>query len=95
MKKIQNVLSEKVDSLKKIDYIILLCIVLVYGTFSFFRLGNLKSPNTFYNEDAWKEIIFEFDDSVDIIRMKYFNGCKETQFRIYTSNDNETYEFIQ
>lgn len=94
MKKLFSIFDEEIPSFRKIDFFIVFLILLFYGTLSFFRLGDLRGPNTFYRLNKSEEIIFEFNDEEEIIRMKYFNGEKNSKFRMYISSDNEVYEYL-
>ena len=85
-------MNHKIQHLEKMDYILIGILVFVYGILSFYRLGNLHSPNTFYQEKKNHEIIFEFDQDTTIQKMRYYTGVSAPKFQLYFSNDNVTYE---
>lgn len=76
------------------DYITLMFIIIIYGIFSFYRLGSFNNPNTFQNFQAMNSVIIKFDKLEDIIKMKVFNGDKNAVYQIYTSLDNKKYKFV-
>lgn len=91
MKKIQTFFNE-ICSFSKKDILTVLIIVLLYGILSFYKLGNLHSPNTFYRINKGEELIFEFERDETIKDIKLYNGERTSKFTIYTSLDNENYE---
>ena len=91
MKKINKFLQENSSICLK-DCITIIIILVSYGILSFYKLGNIHSPNTFYRVDKGEEILFEFDQEETVKNIKFYNGEKNSQFKIYISNDQETYE---
>lgn len=95
MKKFLAIFKHNIVTFGKIDFLLIFIVTLIYGSLSFYRLGDLKGPNTFCRLDRSEEIIFDFDQEENIVRMKFFNGEKNSKFRVYISSDNKEYEFLQ
>ena len=89
MKKLLN--EEKTN---KIDFIILGIIVVIYSILSFYRLGNIKSPNTFISYNKGEELNIYLNQEDDIIRMKSFNGHNNSHYEVWISKDKENYEKV-
>ena len=94
MKKMISFFNEEVSFHKK-DILFVLFILFLYGILSFYRLGDLKGPNTFYRVSQGKDIDIEFREPIDVIRMKYFNGEVNSTFRLYVSDNGEDYTFVK
>lgn len=94
MKKLTKILNEKNQKMTKIDFLIIGIIVLLYTVLSFINLGSFKNPQSFYQFQDDEAITFEFQESTDIIRIKFFNGDENGEYAIYTSNDNLNYTYL-
>lgn len=95
MRKIKELLNNKDQKMKKYDYIILGIILLCYSILSFVNLGSIENPQTFYTFSNKEYAIFEFDDLVDVVRLKMYNGESSGQYDVYVSADGEEYSFLQ
>ncbi len=90
MKKFLNSETKKIT---KKDLIVVMTIMLLYAVISFINLGSWQSPNTFLNLEGNKELVIEFAKAVDVVKIKYFNGRLDSDYKILTSNDNEVYDY--
>ena len=95
MKKISNILNERIEKLTKVDYIILGIIILTYGILSFINLGSLNNPQTFYKFEKGEEVVLKFSDLTDVIRIKLYDGEESGNYSLYVSSDNKDYTFIK
>lgn len=94
MKKINKILNRKVSKLSKIDYIIIGIIILLYSVLSFINLGSFNNPQTFYKLNDNQEVVFEFANETDVIRIKTFCGEQRSENYLYYSYDNKEYNFL-
>lgn len=94
MKKINKILNSKVSKLSKIDYIIIVIIILLYSILSFINLGSFNNPQTFYKLNDNQEVVFEFANETDVIRIKTFCGEQRSENYLYYSYDNKEYNFL-
>jgi len=77
--------------LRRIDYILMLSVTLVYAVVAFLNLGSLKAPETFYkNTDYREEIIFDLGET-KTFRMTYYGGISPSAFTVSLSNDGENW----
>ena len=60
--------------ISKKDFIVAIIIMLLYAFVSFYKLGNMKSPNTFYNNKKNNTIIVDLHGSqfINTIKRKCF-----------------------
>lgn len=80
----------------KKDFIIMGILVVFYMIISFYHLGTLTSPQTFYNftyagEEAGVEVIGGIQE---ISKIRYYNGSETGKFTVLASTDGETYKEI-
>ena len=94
MKKYRELLNDKVKKLNKYDIIIFILLVVFASIFSFYKLGNFKSPNTFYRFDS-ENIIIDLKKVTNINKIKVYNGELDTNYNLYFSNNNIDYELIR
>ena len=73
MKKTKKILNDKINKLNKYDLIIFIIIVLITSVFSLHKLGNMKSPNTFYRFNE-EEIIVDLKDSINVSKISLYSG---------------------
>lgn len=90
----KKMLNEDIKKIKKIDIIILIFIITLYGILSFYKLGDTKSVQTFYEAKQNEEIIIELEEETNIIRMRLFMGRNNGKFNISFSNDNINYKNV-
>lgn len=94
MKKINNILNEKQQKMTKIDYLIIGIIVALYAILSFINLGSMTNPQTFHTLKQDDYIVFNLKEPTDIGKMKLFNGDLSGEYALYSSIDNEDYNYI-
>lgn len=87
--------NSKFEKFTKVDYIIFGIIILIYGLFSFFRLGNLHSPNTFYSKSGSNSIILDLKKEDYINKIKIFSGVRASDFTILISSDGVEYDYLR
>ena len=78
--------------LTKIDFIILILIVLFYGMFSFYRLGSFDNPNSFVTGGTYT---FSLAESMNIDKMRYFVGDEMEFIKVSYSVDGELYTEVK
>ena len=81
--------------ISKKDFIVALIIMLLYAFVSFYKLGNMKSPNTFYNNKKNNTIIVDLHGSQFINTIKIFNGVRASDYTIYISEDGNEYDYLR
>ena len=94
MKKIEQILNEEQSKMKKIDYIIISIIILLYSVLSFINLGSTSNPQTFCHLEENGQIIFSFANKERIDSVKLYNGDINGEYSIYESNDEKTYKYV-
>ena len=85
-------LNEKNIKLKKPDYIIISIIVIIYSILSFYNLGDIKAPQTYYEMIENEMITIELKKPEDIIKIRYYEMQNSSSYQIYVSNDNEEFK---
>lgn len=93
MKKIQMLLNKQISRLEKIDLIIFISIVLFCSFFSFQKLGNIHSPNTFYRFKN-KDLIIDLKKTCNVDKIEIFNGENTSNYDLFVSENNEEYEYL-
>lgn len=76
---------------------LLIAVLIIYTFISFIRLGNIESPNTFYNLKNGDYVVYEFEDEVVPAEIVFFAGNDDVYLSTYlaeeyTSN-NDTFEY--
>lgn len=94
MKKISKILNQKIVKMTKIDYIIIGIILFLYSVLSFINLGSFDNPQTFYSLKSNETLIFELEEETSVIRSKFFSGDLAGEYAIYSSLDNDDYNYI-
>lgn len=92
MIRINNELSDKSSKLNRKDYIIMGIMVLIYSIISFYKLGSMTAPKTYYSFKNYDdEIVINLDRKDDIATMRFWTGSNIGNILIMTSDDNENY----
>lgn len=94
-----NPLSQKNPILGMKDFIILLVMVVICSAFSFYKLGNMYAPSSFWKaSEAGEYVIVEFDDVVDVSRTVYSNNIPKngeaTSYTVAYENPESNGEYI-
>lgn len=86
--------SDNTSKLKKKDYIILGVLIAFYLVISFYHLGTLKTPQTYYHFTNVGEEAGVIIDGVsqEISKIRYYTGPEIGNFKIMTSNDGKIYK---
>lgn len=93
MKTLKKILNDKFVWFNKYDFIIFIVFVLFCSFYSFQKLGNYKSPNTFYrfSDDV---VIVDLKKQTDINKIMIFNGELDSDYDLYVSDNNDDYELL-
>ena len=91
MKKLNMIINNKFTWFNRYDLVIFIIFVLFCSFFSFQKLGNYKSPNTFYRFED-ENIIIDLKKQTDINQIKIFNGERESDYNVYVSENNSEYD---
>ncbi len=83
---------EKGIKLTKVDFIILIVIVLFYGIFSFYHLGSFDNPNSFVTGGTYT---FSLTESMNIDKMRYFVGNEMEFIKVSYSVDGKSYTEVK
>ena len=54
--------------------IILIAIIVAYTVLSFYRLGSMKNPQTYYNLKNTEQLIYVLPDNTIPTRMMFYSG---------------------
>ena len=88
MKKIDKFLNEDILKIKKIDFIVIGILVLIYGIISFINLGDMKAPQTYYDLVENEMITIELKNTDDVIKLKYYELDDHANLQIDLSENN-------
>lgn len=92
--KIDNFFSDDTRKMKRNDFIIVGCLILIYGILSFVNLGSLKNPQTFIELSKDRTASFELKEQSDIYKIRYYSGEEVGSFTLLGSVDGETFDEI-
>ena len=68
-------LNDKTNKLNKKDYIIMGIMILIYSIISFYRLGNMSAPSTYYTfSDINDSVVVDFGHDVSVSKIRYEVG---------------------
>ena len=77
------------------DGLYMIIIIILYGILSFFNLGSMESPQTFWStESGGSEIILDLGEVKEIRFLRQFTGARFGKYQIAISNDNINYSEI-
>ena len=90
MKKNKNII--KID---KKDWIIMFIMMFLYGIISFYRLGDIKVPNTYKTFENDKDsVVIKLKEEQEINKMRYYTGNNLGEIKVSLSIDGNNYEYI-
>lgn len=94
--KLKNIWNEESAHLKKLDYLILGILILVYSVISFYHLGSLVNPQTYFyvSSDQNAVTVMLTDDATDVTKMRHFTGPEMGTYQVLGSVDGINYESI-
>ena len=88
-------ISDNTSKLNKVDYLILLILILIYGIISFYHLGDFKVPKTYKTfERVDDEVIISLKKEEYVNKMRYYTGYNTGLISIMISTDGENYKKI-
>ncbi len=67
--------------------IILIAIIVAYTVLSFYRLGSMKNPQTYYNLKNTEQLIYVLPDNTIPTRMMFYSGNDLPYISIFLTND--------
>ncbi len=95
--KFKELLRDNTRKISKIDWIIIGVFVVFYACLSFFNLGSMDNPQTFYKfQYAGEEVGVELKNGqqqVSILRV--YAGPEVGGYDIFASNDDESYQYVK
>lgn len=69
--------------------IALIIILVIYSILSFYKLGNMKNPQTFANLKKGEKLVYKINSEQIPEKMMVYSGYNESEFTIYYSNNYE------
>lgn len=73
----------------------IIIIVILYSILSFYKLGSMKNPNTFYKfKSVGDTALLNLGSKIDITKIRSFSGVNNGTYYVYGSNDNKNYDYI-
>ncbi len=96
-KKLWKSFTDLTPKLKKKDWLIIGVLVVIYLILSFYHLGTLQNPQTYYQFTySDEEVGIELAGvSQDISKIRYYTGPETGEFVIKVSTDGEIYKDLQ
>lgn len=75
----------------------IIIILILYGILSFFHLGDMKSPQSFWivNEASYKNVVVDLGEEQEVAYIRHFVGPCIGEFSIAISNDNVNYSELE
>lgn len=74
----------------------MMVIAVLYGLLSFFHLGTLVNPQTFWELDTKdKYIKLDLGETKKVSKVRYFSGARFGDYKLYISNDDKAYTQIE
>ncbi|MDL2225983.1 phospholipid carrier-dependent glycosyltransferase, partial [Eubacteriales bacterium OttesenSCG-928-M02] len=75
------------------DYLIITLLVAVYASLSFWRLGGLSVPESYFRSKVSGETyLVDLGEEKDIASLYYYPGINKGSLEVYTSVDNATFD---
>lgn len=94
-KKIKSFLRDDSRKLGKTDWIIIGIFVLFYAIISFYNLGTLENPQTFYQfQYIGEEVGMELDTGEQVSLARIYAGAEVGSYDIFVSNDGSSYTLL-
>lgn len=92
--KIKSFFQEEVTQLKTKDWLLMGVFVLFYSVLSFYNLGSLKNPQTYYEfHNQGEEVgLMLTGEATTVGRIRHFTGPETGTYQLYGSMDGSTYE---
>ena len=95
--KIIEKFSDNSSKLNKVDYYIIVVLVIIYSFFGLYRLGSFNVPQTYYKINDYQESIDLSikEDVQHVSKMIYYTGPATGEFTILTSDNGIDYTEIK
>lgn len=94
MGKLNKILNDKSNKMKKTDWIIAVILSLIFGIFAFYKLGSNKNPETYAYFNYNDTVNLELNEVTYVSKMRYFMGSDIGDYDIYISNDGINYSYL-
>lgn len=73
----------------------MIIVLIIYGILSFFHLGSMESPQTFWQaEDSTQQVILDLGQETKVSYLRELSGARFGKYQIAISNDNVNYSEI-
>ena len=96
MKKFDIELNDKTSKLNKKDYLIMGIMILIYSIISFYRLGDMNSPNTYHTfENVGDSVVINLGKESSIHYIRYWTGANIGDISVLTSNDGIEFQELK
>ena len=91
-----GIFTDNTRKIKKIDWIIMGVLMLIFAVLAFKDLGTLESPQTFFMADQNNaEVTINLTgDKTNVLTMRHFTGPEFGDYQLYTSDDGSNYEYL-
>ena len=93
MGKVSKILNDNDEKIKKIDYIIMGIMILIFSVISFYNLGDFKSPQTFYTFQGDDSITVTLNEENYVSKIRYYTGYNIGKIDVMISNDNKNFTY--
>ena len=88
-------LSSKTRRLTLKDGYYIIAILVLYCIVSFFHLGSMKNPQTFWIADGeGKSVTLDLGNVYSVSKIRYYTGPRFGEYGLYISNDNKVFNAI-
>lgn len=82
---------EKIKKIKPAK-IILLLIILLYSIISFYKLGNMKNPQTFVNLKNGEQLTYKIESDQIPYKVMVYSGSSESYISVFFTNEYKNYD---
>lgn len=84
--------SDDTSKLNKMDFKVILGLVIVYSLFALFNLGTAKAPQSYYKFDySGEDVGLVLDNQQNVSKIVYYTGAETGSFMVMTSLDGVEY----
>ena len=94
MSKLNKILNDKSNKMKKTDWIIAIILCLIFGIFAFYKLGSNINTETYAYFNNNDTVNFELNKVTYVSKMRYFMGSDIGDYSIYYSIDGDDYFYL-
>ena len=73
----------------------MIVVLILYGILSFFHLGSMESPQTFWEaEHDYNQVIIDLGEVTEVSYLRELSGARFGKYQIAISNDNMNYSEV-